>query len=149
MTRPNREAIRMLPAEGMRDIPSLKTQGRTGRRYQGYTMALIDGLLYLYWAQGRTPVCMGRWVLLSIIRWQGGSFAPKNKPADNLAQSFTTSMLAARSKPYLLQSSDPRVDGKNLALRFPYCSWSKLNPAEPSIDVKREQGRNDNRDYRM
>lgn len=41
----------------------------------------------------------------------------------DLAQSFITSMLAVRrSKLFLLQSSDPRVDRRNLVLSFPYPS---------------------------
>lgn len=46
----------------------------------------------------------------------------KNKPADDLAQSFTTSMLAARNKMFLFRSSDPRVHRKRLVLSFPYPS---------------------------
>lgn len=45
----------------------------------------IEGLLYLYWGQGRIPVCKGRWVLLSVSRWRGGSIGLKNEPTDNLA----------------------------------------------------------------
>lgn len=100
-------------------------------------------------------ICTEVWVT-SLSIWGGKSYQSSHwkgwpiGPKTNLQMtwlSFTISMLAARSKLFLFQSSDLWVGRKHLVLILPSPSWDKLNPAENSIDVKIKQERNDYRDY--
>lgn len=96
------EAIRMLPGEGVSNITSLKTQGRTGRRHQAIIWSWDGWPAVFVLGSGTHPCVCGEVSSTINHHMMGGSIAGKNKSADNLAQSFTTSMLPARSKLLLL-----------------------------------------------
>lgn len=122
----------MLPSDGMKNIILLKTEDRPGRRYQGYKWCCDNGCLYLHWGQGSILICMGRWVLISIIAWRAGSIGPKTslqmtwkKDKDSKFHWSRVMNMLAPEKDGILKGNGSRSGCRRWILKIVSREWMK------------------------